>query len=361
VGDRGRYRLTHPVPALQVPPTVEAMLAARIDRLAPEDKRLLQVASVVGKDVPFALLQAIATRPDEAPRGGVEGLQSAEFLYETGPFPDLEYTFKHGLTHEVAYGSVLHERRRDLHARLVEAIETLHPDRLSEHVERLAQHALRGEVWAKAVAYHRQAAAKAVARSASREAVNGLQQAIGALAHLPKSSETMEQAIDLRLDLQVPLNNLGEIEQLLDRVREAEVLAEALGDLHRMGRVAVHMAFAHGTATGHVEQAAASGERALAIARMVGDVGLEAHANLRVVQAYSARGQYSSAIAAFKRNVDTLVGDLQTERFGLPGLPAVMSRAFMSWSLAQLGEFRGAMAAGEEAVRMAEAADDPSG
>src|SRR5262249_19849659 len=115
-----------------------------------------------------------------------------------GLFPDLEYTFKHALTHEVAYGSVLHERRRALHARIVEAIETLHPDRLSEHVERLAQHALRGEVWSKAVTYLRQAAAKAVARSASREAVSCLQQALGALAHLPESRETSEQAIDLR-------------------------------------------------------------------------------------------------------------------------------------------------------------------
>src|SRR5262249_20758827 len=151
----------------------------------------------------------------------------------------------------------------------------LHPDRLSEHVDRLAQHALRGELWAKAVAYHRQAAVKAVGRSASREAVSYLQQALGALSHLPESPETCELAIDLRLDLQVPLNNLGEIEQLLDYLREAEPLAEALGELHRIGRVAVYMAFGLLSAAGHVEQAAAFGERALAIARALGDVGLE--------------------------------------------------------------------------------------
>src|SRR5262249_61035073 len=118
-----RYRLTQPLQALQVPATVQAILAARIDRLHPEDKRLLQVASVVGKDVPFALLQAIAELPEEPLRRGLDHLQAAEFLYETGLFPDLEYSFKHTLTHEVAYQGLLHERQRALHARIAEAIE----------------------------------------------------------------------------------------------------------------------------------------------------------------------------------------------------------------------------------------------
>src|SRR5439155_14553517 len=139
-GERGRYRLTQPVQAIQVPARVQVMLAARIDRLPPEDKRLLQVASVIGKDVPFALLQAIAEVPDQALRRGLDRLQAAEFLYETGLYPDLEYSFKHALTHEVTYGGLLQERRRDLHARIVEAIETLYADRLDGQIERLAHH-----------------------------------------------------------------------------------------------------------------------------------------------------------------------------------------------------------------------------
>ena len=150
VGERGAYRLAKVLTDIQVPPTVQAILAARIDRLSPEDKRLLQSAAVIGKDVPFALLAAIAEEREEELRRGLAHLQAAEFLYEVSLFPDLEYTFKHALTHEVAYGSLLHERRRALHARIVEAIETLHGDRLAEHVERLAHHALRGEVWEKA-------------------------------------------------------------------------------------------------------------------------------------------------------------------------------------------------------------------
>jgi predicted ATPase len=209
-GSRGRYRLTQPLRAIQVPPTVQAMLAARIDRLPPEDKRLLQVASVVGKDVPFALLQAIAELPDEALRRGLDHLQAAEFVYETGLFPDLEYTFKHALTHEVTYGGLLQERRRELHARIVAAIETLHRDRVGGEIERLAHHAHRGELREKAVHYLRQAGGKAAARSALQGARVWFEQALGVLEEaLPESQATLEQAFEIRLELRPMLNQLG--------------------------------------------------------------------------------------------------------------------------------------------------------
>jgi predicted ATPase len=204
-GEPGRYRLMQPVVAIQVPPTVQVMLAARIDRLAPEDKRLLQIASVVGKDVPWRLLQEIADLPDEALRRGLDHLQAAEFLYETRLFPDLEYTFKHALTHEVAYATLLAERRRALHARVVETIEAAFADRLAEHVEQLAHHSFHAEVWDKALRYMRQAGQKAASRSAHREAVACLDQALAALAHMPEDREALEQAIDLHFDLRTSL------------------------------------------------------------------------------------------------------------------------------------------------------------
>src|SRR5216684_3137163 len=161
VGTPGAYRLVQPLQGMPVPATVQAVLAARIDRLAPEEKRLLQTAAVVGTDVPFALLRAIADVPEEALHRGLAHLQAAEFLYETRLFPAQDYTFKHALTHEVAYGSLLLERRRVLHARIVGALEALAPDRVAEQVERLAHHALRGEVWDKAVTWCQQAGARA--------------------------------------------------------------------------------------------------------------------------------------------------------------------------------------------------------
>jgi class 3 adenylate cyclase/tetratricopeptide (TPR) repeat protein len=154
-GQRGAYRQARAVQGLEVPATVQAILAARIDRLPPEDKSLLLAASVLGTDVPLTLLEALAEQPATEVTGGLARLQTAEFLHEARLFPDVEYTFKHALTHEVAYASLLAERRRALHARAVEAIERCYPERLADHRARLVHHAFRGEVWSKALAHLR--------------------------------------------------------------------------------------------------------------------------------------------------------------------------------------------------------------
>ena len=216
------------LPDLQLPPTVQAVLAARIDRLAPEAKRLLQTAAVVGMDVPVPLLQAIAELPAVALQQGLSHLQATEFLYETHRFPEPAYTFKHALTQEVAYGSLLLERRRGLHARIVEALEALAPERVAEQVERLAHHAVRGEVWDKAVTYCQQAGTRAFDRAAFREAVASFEQALQALAHLPEDSDTRGLALELRLVLVGVLGTLGEHGRRLALLGEAEALARAV-------------------------------------------------------------------------------------------------------------------------------------
>jgi hypothetical protein len=221
-GERGAYRLTRPVEHLTIPATVRAILAARTDRLAPETKRLLQAAAVIGKDVPMPLILAIADAPAPEVRAELTHLQAAEFLYETRLFPDLEYTFKHALTHEVAYQGLLHDRQRALHARVTKAIERLSTERLAEQAERLAHHALRGELWEKAVAYLRQAGLRAMARAANREAIAHLEQALGVLRHLPDIRETTELTIDLRIDLRNALVPLGDRARIGGHLHEAE-------------------------------------------------------------------------------------------------------------------------------------------
>jgi class 3 adenylate cyclase len=231
-GERGNYGLEKTLESTQVPATVQAVLAARIDRLPPQEKRLLQSAAIIGKDVPFPLLQAVAEQPEAELRGGLSILQASEFLYETSLFPDPEYTFKHALTHEVAYGSILQERRRVIHARVVEAIERLYPDRLTEQVERLAYHTSRGDLWEKAVDYLHQAGKKAASRSATQETIAYFEQALDTLKHFPQGHQTLEKAINLRVDLGptlISMKGFGatEVEENYTRAR---VLCEQLGE-----------------------------------------------------------------------------------------------------------------------------------
>src|SRR5262249_19524210 len=153
VGTPGAYHLVRPVRTVQVPETVKALLAARIDRLPFEEERLLQSAAVIGRHVDVGLLREIAEVPERELHGQLAHLQTAGFLYESRRFPEQEYTFRHSLTHDVAYDSLLHARQRSLHARIVTAIERIYADRLGEQTERLGDHAFRGEVWGKAVDY----------------------------------------------------------------------------------------------------------------------------------------------------------------------------------------------------------------
>ncbi len=357
VGERGAYRLTKAPEAWQIPATAQAILAARIDRLPPEDKRLLQAASVIGKDVPFVLLQAIAEEPEEDLRLRLNHLQAAEFLYETSLFPDLEYTFKHALTHDVTYGSLLQDRQRALHARIVDAIETLYADRLVEHIERLAHHAFRGEAWDKAVTYLRQAGAKAFARSAYREAVGYLEQALEALRRLPEIRETTELTIDLHIDLRNALNPLGDWARQGDHLREAEGLARRLGDQHRLGRIATFMVI-QCRDTGDYDEAVRFGQEALSIARTLGDRSIEVVATSFLGMTHAARGEFSDAATFLERNV-ALEGDLRYERFGAAGIQSAISGACLADVLSQLGRFDEAIGHVEAAVQIAEAADHP--
>jgi tetratricopeptide (TPR) repeat protein len=304
-------------------------------------------------------LHAIAELPEDALQRGLARLQAAEFLYETRLFPEREYTFKHALTHEVAYGSLLLERRRVLHARIVESLEALGGNQVAEQVERLAHHALRGEVWAKALAYCRQAGEKAMARSAHREAVGYSEQALSALPHLPETHATREQAIDLRLALQQALHPSVDFGRTLEVLREAESLATALADSRRLAQVSIFLS-TYFRNMGAYDQASAAAQRALALATAGGEVVLQAQANQRLGAAYQAQGDYRRAIDCLGQAVASLDGVQRRERFGQPILPAVMCRGWLALCHAELGMFTEGIALGEEGLRIAEAVAHPA-
>jgi class 3 adenylate cyclase/tetratricopeptide (TPR) repeat protein len=304
VGERGAYRLVQAPDALQVPATVQAIIAARIDRLDPQEKRLLQASAVIGTHVPFALLRAIAEVDEEALRRCLAQLQTGEFVYEAQLFPDLEYAFKHALTHEVAYGSVLQDRRRALHAAIVAAIERLYADRLPEQVERLAHHAVRGEILPKAVHYLREAGAKAVNRSANREAVAYFEEALALLAQLPQTTQTLTEALEIRMALgpafiAVKGPTAPEVEQLYLRALE---LVDQLGaSAHRFPALwgLWYVKFTRGNYLEGLQAA----ERLLEAARHGDDTGqlLEAHHSFWPT--LSAMGRSQEALVHIERGL----------------------------------------------------------
>jgi predicted ATPase len=294
-GERGAYRLDKDPIGIQVPATVQAILAARIDRLPPDDKQLLQTASVVGKDVPWALLLEVSEMGEDDLRRALTRLQGAELVYEAKLFPDLEYTFKHALTHEVAYGSLLQDRRRALHARIVEGIERVYADRLAEHIDRLAHHVFRGEVWHKALRYLRQT-----------------------------GSPASQQSIDAR-----KICLVGDTEG-----------TEGTGHLWWRGEY---------------DRAITLARREQKMAASFGNFGLAIGANCRLGQAYHSLGEYAKAAEVLERNATLLEGDLRQETFGLPGLPSVFSRAWLALCLAEQGRFDEAAALAEQAIAIAEA------
>jgi class 3 adenylate cyclase/DNA-binding winged helix-turn-helix (wHTH) protein/tetratricopeptide (TPR) repeat protein len=342
-----------------VPETIQAVLAARIDRLPPEAKHLLHTAAVIGTEVPRLLLAAIAELPEAALHRSLAYLQAAEFLYERRLCPGHEYTFKHALTHEVAYGSLLQERRRVLHAQIVDAIERLFPACLADQVDRLAHHAIRGEVWDKACRYCWQAGVKAAERSALREAAAAFEQAMGALQHFPDSRDTREQTIDLLFDLRNVLHPLSESGRILDYLRQAEPLAETLGDPRRLAQLAGYMA-ACLYQLGAPDGALMSAQRALGLATALGDVGLQVAANHFLSEIYlHALSDYRRAAEMCRKSVETLRSAPLRERFGTASIQSVLSRAYLALCLAELGVFAEGRAHGEDALQLAAAAEHP--
>ncbi len=347
-----------PSAAFGIPDTVQGVLMSRIGHLPDTERELLQSAAVIGRDVPFSILAAISDLSDESLHGALRHLSTAEFVYEVGGVTELKHRFRHALTHEVAYESLEPERRRLLHARILDAIERLYADRLPEHGDRLAHHALHGQAWDRALVYLRQAGTQAFLRSANREAVAYLEQALAAIEHLPTSPEVQKQAVDLRFDLRTALLPLGEIQRGLTFLQEAESIAAESDDQPRLGQIAVRMTGQLYLLGDHA-RALVYGRQALTITQGLADFSLGVSTHAYLGQVYQARGEYHEAVAAFRKNVESLAGDRRFERFGLPQPPSIHSRICLVGALAELGQFAEGITRGEEAIDIARTVDQP--
>lgn len=354
-GNRGGYRLVKPLTDVRLPVTVQAVLAARIDRLVPEDKRLLQSAAVVGKDFSLALLNEVADADADSLHRSLANLQAAEFIYETRLFPEPEYTFKHALTHDVAYAGLLTERRQTLHAAIVDAIERLNPDRLVEHVDQLAYHAGRGAVWEKAYAFGLQAGRRASERSANRAALEAFGIAIDALGRLPETQERVAAHIDLLFELRDALFVVNDMFSILPHLERAESMARQIGDRRRHVLATLYLC-AFFWQQGRTEEALERGTIALGLADQLGDTDISAMARYRLGTIYVTLGNFNAAAAVLDDALVKLDNEHGRALFRFGGLVFAFASSFYAWALAELGEFTKAEEVAKRGMLVAEQA-----
>jgi len=332
-GSAGCYRLEKAPQSLHIPTTVQGVLSARIDRLDASEKVLLQMLSVIGKDFPWSLVQSVVDRPEEQLRRGLSRLQAGEFIYERPAYPEIEYTFKHGLTQQVAYGTLLFERRRQLHERTAGAIETLFADQLDQHCNELAWHYGHSDNTEKAVQYLQRAAEQAAHRSANEEAIEHLQQALERLQGLPENDERDHRELTLQIALGPILMasrgyTVPEVEaaytralKLSRQLGEAREQFSVLTGLRRFYNLRGDFRTAHELGALMLSQAQSSGEI---------DMLLEAHSGLGSTCLF--QGDFATARGHIERVIDCYDLRSHASHAYLYGMdPGVLAHTFKAW------------------------------
>lgn len=349
-----RYALTRTVPPDTLPETIRGILAERVDRLSAAEKDVLEAAAVVGFRAPAALI-GIVRGKDFSQQAGENAvparLLEGGFL-DASPGPDTLLVFRHALMREVVYAGILLRRRTEMHGRVVGAMEHLYGDRVSEHVEELADHAARASMWAKAAAYGERAAVKAAARDANGEAVRFYEQALTWLAHVPDTAERRAKAIDLHLAIRDPLFRLGRVQDIAGHLDVAEPLARTAADPSRLGPLYVLRSHVY-TLTGQPEPALAAGTMALEVARAGADAALEARASFQVGLENFNQGNFAAALAAFGTLRAYRVRAPEDTRYGLARAMDTAALAYSARAHAEQGDFDTALTELMEAERLA--------
>lgn len=340
-----------------VPPTLQASLVARIDRLD-DAKEIAQIGAILGREFSYELLAAVAEKTDTDINKALGQLVQSGMVFRRGLPPESIYTFKHSLLQDAAYATILISRRQRLHKIIVEILEDQFEAKQFENLELIAHHALQAEDWEKAFFYLQKAGLKSLDRSANREAVAFLEKALACIVHLPDSREKIASSIDIHFNLRSSLQALGEHNRVFEHLTDAETLAAELKDQKRLGWASAYLS-QYLWWMSRDEDAENSGRRALTIASKIGDLTLEAVTNFFLGQGFFNIGNYPRAIENFRKNVALLHGERAYDRLGLTGLPSVLSLAWWTWSLLEQGEFAEAKKHAREAQAIAETANQP--
>jgi len=330
-----------------------------MDRLEENLKRIMQVASVIGREFAFRILQSI-TEMKEGLKSHLLNLQGLEFIYEKSLFPELEYVFKHALTQEVAYNSLLLKRKQDLHARIARAIEELYPpDRLEEFDEMLAYHYSRGEDLENACKYLTLSGNKALRLHSPREAYGFYKDALATLRRLPETEDRKNRELDAILLAAIPMSFLSYPEESLGMLQEGETLAKELQDTRRLARIHYYVGTYY-TFHGNHPLGMRYAEDAFQEGRKAGDVDLAVWACVGILAAYVPAGRFEKSVAT-ARDVLSLIEDAKRESdfFGIPFNPYAVISSFCGAQQGQMGRFQEGKPFLEKALRHASQLGDP--
>jgi class 3 adenylate cyclase/tetratricopeptide (TPR) repeat protein len=356
VGDSGRYRVRSGSVSIEIPETIHSVLASRIDLLEPATKSLLQMAAVVGKDVPLGVLSGMAGAEPEDLMERLQVLESADFLRRIETAGSIEYAFKHELTRDVTYGMMLLSVRRYLHARTIEVIEQRFADRLDEHIDRLADHAFAAELWQKAVPYQLRSCQRAIRRGANHDAIAIYERGLETLSHWPEAPNRAIAEIDFHLTVIAALEPLGMHRRIAEALRLAGRLAENSGEPWRIAAVNCQLTVALWRLGYHTE-AMASARLASSMAERVAEPSLTFAAIHNIGIIHHETGDFEASLACHEKCLALETPEIDRKRAGWAALPSVTLRTFMADSLIDLGELDRAERLAEEASRLAGAAN----
>ncbi|HSK97140.1 MAG TPA: AAA family ATPase [Euzebyales bacterium] len=332
-GDYGAYRLVGDPRQVAVPSTVQTILAARVDRLGPQRKAVLRVASVIGEQVPLDLLAPLC-RVDDLD-ATLRRLQEAEFFHPQHAPPHSIWAFKHNLVREVVYGSAPLELRRQLHGEVADVLAATHPDQ----TERLAHHAWHAQRWSAAARFGRAAGDKAIERSAYPAARGFYDQALQALAKAPQDREHLELAVDVRLAQRVPVMATGgKLADSLAQLSHASAIAARIGDGRREALAEIHRSYAAST-MGDNHIGVQAGEAALQVARDIDDVALASEARIAIAQAHVYAGRWEPVPGLLVPDLEYLLSDgVRLDRRGQAATRSLMSLSHIARAHAIAGD-----------------------
>jgi class 3 adenylate cyclase len=342
------YALDGPLPQLAIPTTLQASLVARLDRLA-SVKDVAQIGAAIGREFSYELISAVASLGPEDLDAALERLTVSGLICRRGTPPIATYAFKHALVQDAAYATMLRSRRRQLHASIANVLVEQFP--VLTLPETIAHHFTEAGLASDAIGYWLKAGRLAHVRWALREGVEFFEQALGVLTTLPESPSTLELGFDIRIELRQVVVQLGEFRRALERLREAETLAERMNDDRRRGRVCAVMTGMYG-GLGELDDGLASGTRALEIAGRLGDLRLRILATSFLAQVHFFRGEHARVVDLTTGNLSVLPADWGMENFGIAAPPSVYDRGYLMLSLAELGRFAEAAEPAAEAIRL---------